>query len=56
MALKDNEMQVVSVLGTGVLVAVLFAPVLYFANTGAAKQPAENLVASEASIASRSVT
>ena len=51
MALKDNEMQVVSVNGTGVQVDVLKAPVLYFANAGAAKQPAENLVAIEASIA-----
>src|SRR3954463_2150022 len=52
MALKDNEMQVVSVFGTAVLVAALFAPVLVLANAGAGGKPSdENLVAIEASIA-----
>jgi hypothetical protein len=51
MALKDNEMQVVSVLGTAVLVAALFAPLVVFANAGSAKKPDDNLVAIEASIA-----
>lgn len=51
MALKDSEMQVVSVFGTVVLVAALFAPVLIYANASAAKKPDDNLVAIEASIA-----
>jgi len=51
MALKDSEMQVVSVFGTAVLVGALFAPLVVFANAGAGSSKPENLVAIEASIA-----
>ncbi|MBV8759202.1 MAG: hypothetical protein JO257_18080 [Deltaproteobacteria bacterium] len=51
MALKDSEMQAVSIFGTGVLVAALFAPVLVFANAGSGPAKPDNLVAIEASIA-----
>jgi hypothetical protein len=51
MALKDSEMQVVSIAGTGLLVGALFVPVLWFAKAGTAKPSDENLVAIEASIA-----
>lgn len=51
MALKDNEIQGVSVFGTAVLTAALVLLVLFSANASVAKQPADNLVAIEASIA-----
>jgi len=52
MALKDSEIQVVSIVGTAVLVGALFAPVLVFAGGGGEQKPMdENLVAIEASIA-----
>jgi len=51
MALKDNEMQLVSILGAGVLTAALFLPVVVFAKSGTQKPADENLVAIEASIA-----
>lgn len=51
MALKDSEMQMVSVFGTAVLTALLFAPPLVCVHAEALKPPAENLVAIEASIA-----
>jgi len=51
MALKDSEIQLVSILGTGILTASLFAPVLYFATAEAHKPSEDNLVAIEASIA-----
>ncbi len=51
MALKDSQMQVVSVFGTGLLVGALFGPVLVFAHAGSAPAKPENLVAIEASIA-----
>lgn len=51
MALKDSEMQVVSIFGTGLLVGALFAPILVFANAGAGPAKPDNLVAIEASIA-----
>jgi hypothetical protein len=51
MALKDNEMQVVSILGAGVLTAALFLPIVVFAKHEPKKMGEENLVAIEASIA-----
>jgi hypothetical protein len=51
MALKDNEMQMVSILGAGILTASLFVPVLFFGKAEAHKTGEENLVAIEASIA-----
>ncbi len=51
MALKDSEMQVVSIFGTGLLVGALFAPIVVFASAGAGPAKPDNLVAIEASIA-----
>jgi hypothetical protein len=51
MALKDTEMQVVSIFGTGLLVSALFVPVLVFANAGSGPAKPDNLVSIEASIA-----
>jgi len=49
--MKDSEMQAVSVFGTSVLVAALFAPLAYFASGSTATAAPDNLVAIEASIA-----
>ena len=51
MALKDNEMQVMSILGAGIITAALFAPVVLFAKSAPKKPAEDNLVAIEASIA-----
>lgn len=51
MALKDNEMQLVSILGAGIVTAALFMPVVLFAKSDTKKPAEENLVAIEASIA-----
>ena len=51
MALKDNEMQVMSILGAGIITAALFAPIVLFAKPAPKTLGEENLVAIEASIA-----
>jgi hypothetical protein len=51
MALKDNEMHTVSILGAGILTALLFLPPVLLGTRRSAKPADENLVAIEASIA-----